>query len=1408
MAGGSSSSMDGAAPSLFEFRDANRQCVFISSMLPSSRGNKQPKPSRRRQSKRWRGGEGKRDRQAKEKGRLEREGKGKMSTVDKMLIKGIRSFSPENKHVITFFRPLTLIVGPNGAGKTTIIECLKLSCTGELPPNSRSGHSFIHDPKVAGETETKGQIKLRFKTAAGKDVVCIRSFQLTQKASKMEFKAIESVLQTINPHSGEKVCLSYRCADMDREIPALMGVSKAILENVIFVHQDESNWPLQDPSTLKKNYTKALEAIKKLHKEQAQEIKTYKLKLENLQTLKDAAYKLRENIAQDQEKSEFLKAQIKELEGNIEGIENKILHAETTLKELRKLQDQISTRTTARSTLYKLQQTQYAALAEENEDSDEELKEWQMKFEERIALLETKISKLEREMNDEETKSSLLLQTINDTTREIGKLQAEADAHMSLRCERDSTIQRIFTKYNLGSLPSAPFSNDVALNLTNRTKTRLLDVEKELQDKKKSNEMELKFLWERYVTANARCSEVESQKQAKSETKLGISKRMKEKANERDLADHELSNLNLSHIDERERSFQIEVERKTLLLGEKDYEATINQKRTEMFSLDQKIKALYREKDILASDSEDRVKLDMKKEEFESCKRKQKKLQVLYSFFFFLMEEYKEKIRGVLKGRVPSDKDLKKETTHAFGLSLKKEYDDLNSKTLEAEKEVKLAQMKIQDAKNHILKLQKDVDVYTYQFQVNWYSIAKRRFLDSKLQALIQAPADIGSFTKVLLEAMEKKDVQKSKYNIADGMRQMFDPFERVARAHHICPCCERPFSPDEEDEFVKKQRVKSASSAEHMKLLAVESSNADTHFQQLDKLRMIYEEYVKLGKEAIPLAEKNLKELTEDLSQRSQAFDDLVGVLAHVKTEKDAVEVLLQPVETIDRLWQEMENLKPQIEDLEYKLDSRGQGVRSMEEIQFQLNSLQSKRESLSTEIENLREEQKFLNADLSSIQMRWHSLREEKLKASSILHKVKKADEDLVLLAEENAQVDLDEKHLAEALVPLIKEKEKLLQDHANLKLKLEREYDNQAESKRSFQQDIEMLMTLSSRIKEYLDSKKVEKFKDLQEKHTSFESQLQKCETKKQEISADLNKSKELLRNQDQLKRNIDDNLNYRKTKAEVDELTFEIESLEEKVLNIGSMSSLEADLKRHLQEKERLLSELNRCHGTLSVYQSNISKYKLDLKQAQYNDIDRRYFNQLIQLKTTEMANKDLDRYYSALDKALMRFHTMKMEEINMIIKELWQQTYRGQDIDYISIHSDSEGTGTRSYSYRVLMQTGDAELEMRGRCSAGQKVLASLIIRLALAETFCLNCGILALDEPTTNLDGPNAESLAAALLRIMEDRKGQENFQLIVITHDERFAQLIGQRQHAEKYYRVTKDELQHSIIEAQEIFD
>src|SRR6266852_6165438 len=63
-----------------------------------------------------------------------------------------------------------------------------------------------------------------------------------------------------------------------------------------------------------------------------------------------------------------------------------------------------------------------------------------------------------------------------------------------------------------------------------------------------------------------------------------------------------------------------------------------------------------------------------------------------------------------------------------------------------------------------------------------------------------------------------------------------------------------------------------------------------------------------------------------------------------------------------------------------------------------------------------------------------------------------------------------------------------------------------------------------------------------------------------------------------------------------------------------------------------------------------------------------------------------------------------------------------------------------------------MTKDQVEMDMRGRCSAGQKMLASIIIRLALSDSFGQNCGILALDEPTNALDTENIDALASSLV--------------------------------------------------------
>ena len=57
----------------------------------------------------------------------------------------------------------------------------------------------------------------------------------------------------------------------------------------------------------------------------------------------------------------------------------------------------------------------------------------------------------------------------------------------------------------------------------------------------------------------------------------------------------------------------------------------------------------------------------------------------------------------------------------------------------------------------------------------------------------------------------------------------------------------------------------------------------------------------------------------------------------------------------------------------------------------------------------------------------------------------------------------------HLTEALGPLSKEKDKFLSDYNELKAKLNREYEEQSEQKRNYQQEVESLLKINSKIKE---------------------------------------------------------------------------------------------------------------------------------------------------------------------------------------------------------------------------------------------------------------------------------------------------------------------------------------------------
>jgi DNA repair protein RAD50 len=160
--------------------------------------------------------------------------------------------------------------------------------------------------------------------------------------------------------------------------------------------------------------------------------------------------------------------------------------------------------------------------------------------------------------------------------------------------------------------------------------------------------------------------------------------------------------------------------------------------------------------------------------------------------------------------------------------------------------------------------------------------------------------------------------------------------------------------------------------------------------------------------------------------------------------------------------------------------------------------------------------------------------------------------------------------------------------------------------------------------------------------------------------------------------------------------------------------------------------------------------------------------------------------DVDRFFRALDASPRR-----MADINARIQDLWHLADKCLHIDGISIETDDawlrveQSCSTmlrrkrRAHrQYNVMQWKLDHRVSMRGRCSARQKALASLVMRCAIAESYRVG-GVLALDEPAAGLDPTSIQTLAQAI-GALAVRTAKESVELVVLTNDATFAEALG----------------------------
>ncbi len=144
----------------------------------------------------------------------------------------------------------------------------------------------------------------------------------------------------------------------------------------------------------------------------------------------------------------------------------------------------------------------------------------------------------------------------------------------------------------------------------------------------------------------------------------------------------------------------------------------------------------------------------------------------------------------------------------------------------------------------------------------------------------------------------------------------------------------------------------------------------------------------------------------------------------------------------------------------------------------------------------------------------------------------------------------------------------------------------------------------------------------------------------------------------------KKTIQDNIDLLKVEKKVRKLEDAIQTCKEQLGTMGA-DAARVNFETARSNIQTLWNKIERFNGRMQGLQEQKRNLKRKLVEPEYKNIDERQRMKMIEHETTNIVVTDLDKYYDALDKALLRYHGMKISDINKIIRELWTLCYKGE-----------------------------------------------------------------------------------------------------------------------------------------------
>lgn len=1171
---------------------------------------------------------------------------------------------------------------------------------------------------------------------------------------------------------------SSKVSDLDTIVPEKLGVSPAILDAVIFCHQDESLWPMSEPSVLKKRFdeifeaqkfTKAIDNMKVLRKKKGEDLtklkifeEQYRLDKEKGDKAEKRSIHLQSEIETMRVKCDAITAEMTETQERIKDKHEQATSFLGIVNELRNKTEQYQYR---QDTVRELRGS-----IEELQESDQELASDLAQYQERIDRIGGERDQKADEYQELQSELKLARSGHTNKVAELGKHQSDKEKYERQLANRVKMIQGAAERHEIRGYDGELDDRQVhAFN--DRIQKILNDKKRELERLQRQNADEV----DKTTTV---ITDLEGRKASRVQDRVFAKQRMGAIDKRTTILNGEVSSLDIDEASEAllqstMKDLEGRLDRARNDENMAGLDRDIQQENDRLWQLEAEAEKLNRELVECTRLASERAQLDLRKKEHAEKKRK----------LDTLMNTWNDKLSSILGGPWQPES-----VEFDFQAVLKREADavaDAGKQKDATQQELKQLEFKLSTARDRLKKT----------------STERNQSQTAVTAALGAVKNDTASIEEYLeeLESLES-DVQTCErdINLYDELKKYYSSAEKIVTRFNKCRLCDRDFKDQPVPKSKLLEKIASHLDDTEKKKLLEEKAEYDNCLNTLRAVRPQYDTYQRLEAELPPLHEE-IKALESQKEVLVRRLEDQDAVYKDAEEKRQDVDSMSKTVSSITQSFKDIGESEKQIDRLASQQSSSA-GMRSADEVHELQATCAEQTRTVKAKITKLNADKQRMRDLINSLELEKSELNNKINQAVSQLSRKKDLQDQIQALKDDHSnqrdiiqQADVD----LEAIEPEISKARSIREDTL---LRGRAKEQKVAEERDAVAGTVSELKMVEQDIQEYIDSGGPANLASNQRAIASLEQTMANLEKDMKDLTIQINKLGKEIDSSDQKKRNIADNINYRKNLRLLEDLERDIAALKSRNAE-DDYDRLAREARTLESQHNKLLAERGSLMGSMKTKDEELTRL-LEEWELDYKDAARKYREMHIKVETTKAAIDDLGQYNGALEKAIMRYHSLKMEEINRVAGELWQNTYQGTDIDTILIRSDVEnGSTKRSYNYRVCMVKQDAEMDMRGRCSAGQKVLASIIIRLALAESFGVNCGLIALDEPTTNLDSDNIRSLAESLHSIIKQRRAQNNLQLVVITHDEEFLRHMQCSEFCDTFYRVKRDEKQNSII-------